>query len=73
MEIKLEKSENKLSLTGQGELIITRLTDDNNCGITMLCDGAQAHVSFMYLVNAKGKTRIGRFLYVLKHVWRVVK
>lgn len=73
MLIKLDKEKDKLTIMGEGELVITRLTDSHNAGITMQCDGAQAHVSYMHLVNARGNTRIGRFLYVIKHVWRVCK
>ncbi|MDU7405653.1 MAG: hypothetical protein E7L15_17575 [Citrobacter portucalensis] len=73
MEVKLEKEKDKLSLTGQGELIITNLKNDGDAGITMLCDGAFASVQYMYVANARGRTRIGRFFSVIKHVWRVCK
>jgi hypothetical protein len=69
MEIKLNKKSNTLSLTGQGEMVFTRLKDGNKTAITMICDGAKSSVSNMYLVNLKGKTRVGRFISALKHVW----
>lgn len=69
MEIKLNKESNMLSLTGQGEMVFTRLKNGNETAITMICDGAKSSVSNMYLVNLKGKTRVGRFLSALKHVW----
>ncbi|EMZ6900026.1 hypothetical protein K0A21_23375 [Salmonella enterica subsp. enterica serovar Reading] len=69
MKIELNKENDMLSLEGQGEIVLTRLTKENPIGITMKCDGAKPSVSNMYLVNLKGKTRVGRFLYALKHVW----
>lgn len=69
MKIELNKENNTLSLTGQGEMVFTGLKNGNKNAITMICDGAKSSVSNMYLVNLKGKTRVGRFLYALKHVW----
>lgn len=69
MKIELNKERNTLSLTGQGEMVFTRLKNGNKNAITMICDGAKASVSNMYLVNLEGKTRVGRFLSALKHVW----
>ena len=69
MKIELNKESNMLSITGQGEMVFARLKNENEAAITMICDGAKSSVSNMYLVNLKGKTRVGRFLYALKHVW----
>lgn len=73
MEIKLNKESNTLSLTGQGEIVLTRLRNGNKNAITMICDGAKCSVSNMYLVNLERKTRVGRFLSALKHVWILAK
>lgn len=69
MKIELNKENNMLSLEGQGEIVLTRLPEEYPIGITMMCDGAKSSVSNMYLVNLKGKTRVGRFISALKHVW----
>lgn len=69
MKIELNKENNTLSLTGQGEMVLTRLKNGNETAITMICDGEKASVSNMYLVNLERKTRVGRFLSALKHVW----
>ena len=69
MKIELNKESNTLSLTGQGEMVFTSLKNGNETAITMICDGAESSVSNMYLVNLKGKTRVGRFLSALKHLW----
>lgn len=69
MKIELNKESNMLSITGQGEMVFTRIKNENEAAITMICDGAKSSVQNMYLVNLKGKTRVGRFLYALKHLW----
>lgn len=69
MKIELNKESNMLSITGQGEMVFTRIKNENEAAITMICDGAKSSVQNMYLVNLKWKTRVGRFLYALKHLW----
>lgn len=73
MKIELNKENDMLSIEGQGEIVLTRLTKENPIGITMKCDGAKSSVSNMYMVNLKGRTRVGRFLSALKHVWVIAK
>ena len=68
MKIELNKESNMLSITGQGEMVFTRIKNENEAAITMICDGAKSSVQNMYLVNLKWKTRVGRFLYALKHL-----
>lgn len=69
MKIEINKENNTLTLEGQGEIVLTRLTKKNPTAITIMCGGAKSSVQNMYMVNLKGKTRVGRFLYALKRVW----
>lgn len=61
MKIELNKESNALSLTGQGDMVLTGLKNGNETTITMICDGAKSSVSNMYLVNLKGKQGLGDF------------
>lgn len=61
MKIELNKENDMLSLEGRGEIVLTRLPEEYPIGITMMCDGAKASVSNMYLVNLKGKQGLADF------------
>lgn len=73
MRIELNKENNRLTINGEADLVFTRLTYCRDTGLYINADGSILDLKYMNLVNLYQSTRLGRFLFGVRFLWRHCK
>lgn len=73
MRIELNKENNRLTINGESDLMFARLTHCRDASIYINADGSILDLKYMNTVILYQSTRLGRFLFGVRFLWRHCK